>query len=135
MSAQPGSALPTDAKRRAGAAGRSPAEEGPLVDRPSHARGLLQVGVGLLPPAVPAVREAIVNRGLRSAHRGSDASIRFLEARFQHQVRESDLSLNPLERRALPRLRGVVLDYGCGLGDLAISAARKPHARGERRAA
>jgi tellurite methyltransferase len=55
----------------------------------------------------------------------SDASIRFFEAQFQRQVRESDLSLNPFERRALPHLRGVVLDYGCGLGNLAIAAARQ----------
>lgn len=54
-----------------------------------------------------------------------DASVRFFDAQFQRQVRESDLALNPFERQALPHLRGVVLDYGCGLGNLALAAARQ----------
>jgi tellurite methyltransferase len=54
----------------------------------------------------------------------SDASIRFFEAQFQRQVSEGDLHLNPFEEVALPYLRGRVLDFGCGLGNLAIAAAR-----------
>lgn len=54
----------------------------------------------------------------------SDASIRFFEAQFQRQVSEGDLRLNPFEETALPYLRGRVLDFGCGLGNLAIAAAR-----------
>jgi len=55
----------------------------------------------------------------------SDASIRFFETQFQRQVRQTDLSLNPFEQQALPYLRGRVLDYGCGLGNLAVAAARQ----------
>lgn len=55
----------------------------------------------------------------------SDASIRFFDTQFQRQVLEYDLKLNPFEERALPYLRGHVLDYGCGLGNLAVAAARR----------
>jgi tellurite methyltransferase len=55
----------------------------------------------------------------------SDFSIRFFDTQFQRQVRESDLALNPFERLALPYLRGRVLDFGCGLGNLALAAARQ----------
>lgn len=54
-----------------------------------------------------------------------DTSVRFFDAQFQRQVRESDLGLNPFEKQALPHLRGAVLDYGCGLGNLALAAARQ----------
>lgn len=54
-----------------------------------------------------------------------DASIRFFDSQFQRQVLQSDLKLNPFEERALPYLRGDVLDYGCGLGNLAVAAARQ----------
>jgi tellurite methyltransferase len=54
-----------------------------------------------------------------------DASIRFFETQFQRQLRQADLSLNPFEQQALPYLRGKVLDYGCGLGNLAVAAARQ----------
>lgn len=53
----------------------------------------------------------------------SDASIRFFDAQFQRQVGGSGVSLNPFEVQALPYLRGTVLDYGCGLGGLALAAA------------
>lgn len=56
---------------------------------------------------------------------GSDASIRFFDQQFQRQVLEHELQLNPFEEQALPHLRGEVLDYGCGLGNLAIAAARR----------
>lgn len=55
----------------------------------------------------------------------SDSSIRFFDAQFQRQVREADLQLNPFELQALPYLHGRVLDYGCGLGNLAVAAARR----------
>lgn len=51
------------------------------------------------------------------------ASVRFFETQFQHQVRDGDFGLNPFEQLALPYLRGRVLDYGCGLGNLAVAAA------------
>jgi tellurite methyltransferase len=52
-------------------------------------------------------------------------SIRFFESQFQRQVREGDLALNPFEQLALPYLRGHILDYGCGLGNLSVAAARQ----------
>lgn len=55
----------------------------------------------------------------------ADASVRFFDAQFQRQVSESDHALNPFEQLALPYLRGTVLDYGCGLGHLALAAARQ----------
>jgi tellurite methyltransferase len=55
----------------------------------------------------------------------SEASIRFFESQFQRQVREHDLHLNPFEQVALPWLRGDLLDYGCGLGNLSLAAARR----------
>lgn len=56
---------------------------------------------------------------------GSNASIRFFETQFQRQVRDAELALNPFEQQALPYLHGTVLDYGCGLGNLALAAARR----------
>ena len=55
----------------------------------------------------------------------TDDSIRFFDTQFQRQVQSADLRLNPFEERALPHLRGRVLDYGCGLGNLALAAARQ----------
>jgi tellurite methyltransferase len=55
----------------------------------------------------------------------SNASIRFFDTQFQRQVRESDLKLNPFEQQALSYLHGKVLDYGCGLGNLAVAAAKQ----------
>lgn len=51
-------------------------------------------------------------------------SVRFFDAQFQQQVRVADLRLNPFEQIALPYLHGRVLDYGCGLGNLAVAAAQ-----------
>lgn len=53
------------------------------------------------------------------------SSVRYFDSQFQRQVREGDLGLNPFEEAALPYLRGRVLDYGCGLGNLAVAAARR----------
>jgi tellurite methyltransferase len=52
-------------------------------------------------------------------------SIGFFETRFQHQVGEQDFAPNPFARLALEHVRGRVLDLGCGLGNLAIEAARR----------
>lgn len=52
-------------------------------------------------------------------------SVDFFERQFQRQVHEQELALNPFEAAALPWLRGRVLDYGCGLGQLSLAAARR----------
>jgi tellurite methyltransferase len=52
-------------------------------------------------------------------------SIRFFDEQFRRQVAEGEYSLNPFEAAALPHLHGAVLDYGCGLGNLAVQAARR----------
>lgn len=52
-------------------------------------------------------------------------SIDFFETQFQRQVRERDFSLNPFEKLALEHLQGEVLEFGCGLGNLALEAARR----------
>jgi tellurite methyltransferase len=51
-------------------------------------------------------------------------SVRFFDEQFRRQVATGEFALNPFETAALPFLHGRVLDYGCGLGNLAISAAR-----------
>ena len=53
------------------------------------------------------------------------SSVQFFDTQFQRQVREGDFALNPFEAAALPYLHGRVLDFGCGLGNLAIAAARR----------
>lgn len=52
-------------------------------------------------------------------------SIRFFDAQFRRQAAAGELELNPFERAVLPFLTGRVLDYGCGLGNLALAAARQ----------
>jgi tellurite methyltransferase len=52
-------------------------------------------------------------------------SVGFFDAQFERQLREGDFRLNPFELVALPYLRGRVLDYGCGLGNLSIAAAQR----------
>jgi tellurite methyltransferase len=52
-------------------------------------------------------------------------SVNFFEQQFQRQVGEREFALNPFERLALMHVRGRVLDLGCGLGNLAIEAARQ----------
>ena len=52
-------------------------------------------------------------------------SVDFFEAQFRRQVGARELALNPFEIGALPYCHGTLLDYGCGLGNLAIAAARR----------
>ena len=54
-------------------------------------------------------------------------SVAFFERQFRQQVAAGDFALNPFESAVLPHLRGSVLDFGCGLGNLAIQAARNGH--------
>lgn len=49
----------------------------------------------------------------------------FFDQQFQRQVAEHDFSLNPFETAILPFLSGDILDLGCGLGNLAVAAARR----------
>jgi tellurite methyltransferase len=51
-------------------------------------------------------------------------SVGFFDAQFRRQVASGDFALNPFETVALPFASGRVLDLGCGLGNLAIAAAR-----------
>ncbi len=52
-------------------------------------------------------------------------SIYFFDLQFRRQVARGEFALNPFEEAVLPHLYGGVLDLGCGLGNLAIAAARK----------
>ena len=52
-------------------------------------------------------------------------SVEFFETQFHRQVDAGEIELNPFELAALPYLRGRMLDFGCGLGALAITAARR----------
>ncbi len=52
-------------------------------------------------------------------------SIEFFNTQFGEQVSSGELALNPFEGAALPYLQGRVLDFGCGLGNLAVAAARR----------
>jgi tellurite methyltransferase len=56
---------------------------------------------------------------------GPCSSVQFFDTQFQRQLEEGDLQLNPFEQRALDFVHGIVLDYGCGLGNLALAAARR----------
>jgi len=55
----------------------------------------------------------------------TNASVRFFDEQFKRQAAAGDLGLNPFEVAALPHIRGKVLDYGCGLGNLSVTAARR----------
>src|SRR5437868_514925 len=52
-------------------------------------------------------------------------AIEFFDTQFQKQVAAGDYALNPFERATEPFLAGEVLDLGCGLGNLSLSAAAK----------
>jgi tellurite methyltransferase len=53
-----------------------------------------------------------------------DPSIDFFDRQFGRQIAAGEFALNPFETLALPHLKGSVLDFGCGLGNLALHAAR-----------
>jgi len=52
-------------------------------------------------------------------------SVEFFEGQFQCQVKASEFALNPFELLALDYVQDTVLDLGCGLGNLALEAARR----------
>jgi tellurite methyltransferase len=54
-------------------------------------------------------------------------AVRFFDEQFSRQLAQQIPVLNPFEQRSLPYLKGRVLDYGCGLGNLSVAAARKGH--------
>jgi tellurite methyltransferase len=49
----------------------------------------------------------------------------FFDTQFRRQIAQGDFALNPFERLALEQLSGRVLDLRCGLGNLAVAAARR----------
>ena len=55
----------------------------------------------------------------------TDRSVAFFDAQFRRHTGETALALNPFEVLALPYLGGRVLDFGCGLGNLAFAAAQR----------
>ncbi len=55
----------------------------------------------------------------------SDHSIRFFDSQFCRQIAAHENALNPFEIAALPHLCGHVLDFGCGMGNLSLAAARQ----------
>ncbi|MFA7269563.1 MAG: class I SAM-dependent methyltransferase [Sterolibacterium sp.] len=52
-------------------------------------------------------------------------AVRFFESQFRRQVESGDFALNPFEQLALGYAKGTLLDLGCGLGNLALAAARR----------
>lgn len=54
-----------------------------------------------------------------------NASVQFFEAQFRRQAQGDELVLNPFEQAALPYLQGQVLDFGCGMGALAVALAER----------
>lgn len=52
-------------------------------------------------------------------------AVRFFETQFRHQVEAGDFALNSFEQLALDYAAGEVLELGCGLGNLALAAARR----------
>ena len=52
-------------------------------------------------------------------------SVEFFDQAFLHLPVASAGQLNPFEELALPYLQGEVLDFGCGMGNLAFAAASR----------
>ena len=73
---------------------------------------------------VDAAGYAHGSSGLKGYAVSGDRSIEFFDRQFERQVQQPDIGLNPFEKSALPHLRGSVLDYGCGMGQLSLAAAR-----------
>lgn len=63
-----------------------------------------------------------MGEGLSTA---TNRSVAFFERQFRQQIADRDFKLNPFEVDVLPYLSGRVLDFGCGLGNLAIAAAER----------
>src|SRR5450830_353234 len=55
----------------------------------------------------------------------TNRSVQFFDTQFQQQTKQRDFKLNPFELAAIPHLHGRVLDYGCGMGNLAFAAAER----------
>lgn len=55
----------------------------------------------------------------------TNRSVDFFDAQFRRQAQAGDVALNPFERAVLPYLQGRVLDFGCGMGNLACAAAAR----------
>jgi tellurite methyltransferase len=55
----------------------------------------------------------------------ANKSIDFFDRQFRKQPPETALQLNPFESVVLPYLRGKVLDFGSGMGNLAFAAAAR----------
>jgi len=55
----------------------------------------------------------------------SNASVDFFDRQFQQQLARSEHALNPFEAAVFERAQGRLLDFGCGLGNLALAAARR----------
>ena len=51
-------------------------------------------------------------------------SITFFDQQFRRQSKDVAMKLNPFEEVAIKYLHGEVLDFGCGLGNLAFSASQ-----------
>ena len=56
-----------------------------------------------------------------------NSSVDFFARQFDRQIADRDYGLNPFELRTLPYLEGSVVELGCGLGNLALAAARAGH--------
>jgi tellurite methyltransferase len=54
----------------------------------------------------------------------SSRSVEFFDRQFRRQSQAGEYALNPFESAVLPFLHDEVLDLGCGLGNLALAAAR-----------
>ncbi len=52
-------------------------------------------------------------------------SIAFFDRQFSQGATPDALALNPFEQLALPHLQGELLDFGCGMGNLAFAAAAR----------
>lgn len=51
--------------------------------------------------------------------------VEFFNRQFRDQISRQEFALNPFEQAGLAHLSGEVLDLGCGLGNLALAAARR----------